>query len=103
MGSRTGWRATCRASASRRNSRCAMASIEDTLITEILAPAHAPAALELSAEAGWNQTADDWKVFLAHGRVTGVFAAGPPARAAAAARARARARRLAPVLVVPPA
>ncbi|TMJ27252.1 MAG: GNAT family N-acetyltransferase, partial [Alphaproteobacteria bacterium] len=53
-----------------------MASIEDTLITEILARAHAPAALELSAEAGWNQRADDWKVFLAHGRVTGVFAAG---------------------------
>src|SRR5260370_40225955 len=76
MGSRTGWRATCRASASRRNSRCVMASIEDTLITEILTPAHAPAALELSAEAGWNQTTEDWKGFLARGRVTGVFAAG---------------------------
>jgi GNAT superfamily N-acetyltransferase len=52
-----------------------MASIEDTLVTEILAPAQVAAALELSAEAGWNQTAEDWMIFLAHGRVTGVFAA----------------------------
>src|SRR5438132_957385 len=53
-----------------------MASIEDALVTEILTLAHASAALELSAQTGWNQTTEDWKVFLAHGRVTGVFAAG---------------------------
>ena len=29
-------------------------------------------ALQLSAEAGWNQTADDWKVFFAHGKVLGI-------------------------------
>lgn len=29
-------------------------------------------ALLLSAEAGWNQTADDWKVFFAHGSVLGI-------------------------------
>ena len=78
-----------------------MASIEDTLITEILARAHAPAALELSAEAGWNQTADDWKVFLAHGRVTGVFAAGRRLVATAAILPYARFGYVAMVLVTP--
>src|SRR5487761_1554999 len=29
-------------------------------------------ALLLSEEAGWNQTADDWKVFFAHGTVLGI-------------------------------
>jgi len=29
-------------------------------------------ALLLSEEAGWNQTADDWKVFFAHGTVIGI-------------------------------
>jgi GNAT superfamily N-acetyltransferase len=78
-----------------------MASIEDTLSTEILAPAHAPAALDLSAEAGWNQTADDWKVFLAHGRVTGVFAAGRRLVATAATLPYARFGYIAMVLVTP--
>ena len=78
-----------------------MASIEDTLITEILARAHAPAALELSAEAGWNQTADDWKVFLAHGRVTGVRAAGRRLVATAAILPYARFGYVAMVLVTP--
>ena len=52
-----------------------MASIEDTLVTETLEPRQIAAALNLSAEAGWNQTAEDWQIFVAHGRVTGVFAA----------------------------
>ncbi|HEX6956445.1 MAG TPA: GNAT family N-acetyltransferase [Ferrovibrio sp.] len=34
-----------------------------------LGHADLPAALGLSAEAGWNQTADDWRLFLDHGRV----------------------------------
>ncbi len=29
-------------------------------------------ALQLSEEAGWNQTAEDWKVFFAHGTVLGI-------------------------------
>jgi GNAT superfamily N-acetyltransferase len=53
-----------------------MASIDDALATEVLESAQVAAALELSTEAGWNQTAEDWRIFLAHGRVTGVFAAG---------------------------
>src|SRR5262245_55558398 len=30
----------------------------------------------LSAEAGWNQTADDWRIFLDLGSVTGIERAG---------------------------
>src|SRR6266536_495671 len=90
IGSPTGWRATCRAWASRRSSRCAMASIEDALVTEVLTPAGVAAALELSAAAGWNQTAEDWKIFLAHGRVTGVLAAGRRLVAIAALQAQGR-------------
>jgi GNAT superfamily N-acetyltransferase len=78
-----------------------MASIEDTLITEILTSARAPAALDLSAQAGWNQTTDDWKVFFAHGRVTGVFAAGRRLVATAATLPYARFGYIAMVLVTP--
>ena len=53
-----------------------MASIDEALATEALESAQVAAALELSTEAGWNQTAEDWRIFLAHGRVIGVFAAG---------------------------
>ena len=31
-----------------------------------------PAALRLSSEAGWNQTADDWAIFIRHGAVFGL-------------------------------
>ena len=78
-----------------------MASIEDALVTEILARAQLPATLELSAEAGWNQTTEDWKVFLAHGRVTGVFAAGRRLVATAATLPYARFGHVAMVLVTP--
>jgi GNAT superfamily N-acetyltransferase len=30
-------------------------------------------ALALSAKVGWNQTADDWRLFIAHGRTIGLF------------------------------
>src|SRR6266496_6079658 len=101
IGSPTGWRATCRAWASRQSSRCAMASIEDALVTEILTPAQVAAALELSAEAGWNQTAEDWKIFLAHGRVTGLLAAGRRLVATAAILPYASFGYVAMVLVTP--
>jgi GNAT superfamily N-acetyltransferase len=46
-----------------------------------LTPDHVPACVALSAEAGWNQTADDWSLFLRHGTVIGVpdGAEGQPA------------------------
>lgn len=48
-----------------------MGSIEP-LPFERLTPDHIPACVVLSAEAGWNQTADDWSLFLRHGTVIGV-------------------------------
>jgi len=33
---------------------------------------HVPAAFKLSREAGWNQTADDWDIFIRSGTVFGV-------------------------------
>ena len=48
----------------------------DLLPTDILTPTVLDAswiarALLLSQEAGWNQTAEDWKIFFAHGTVMG--------------------------------
>ena len=39
-------------------------------------PADAEAALALSQEAGWNQTADDWRFMLGEGRALGVYEPG---------------------------
>lgn len=39
-------------------------------------PADAHAALALSEEAGWNQTADDWRFMLGEGRALGVYEPG---------------------------
>jgi GNAT superfamily N-acetyltransferase len=39
-------------------------------------PADADAALALSQEAGWNQTADDWRFMLGEGRALGVYEPG---------------------------
>jgi GNAT superfamily N-acetyltransferase len=60
-----------------------MAAIE-ALVQAPLTPADVPRALALSAKVGWNQTADDWSVFVARGRVVGLFdgAAGLIATAA---------------------
>lgn len=42
-----------------------------------LGPAQAEAAFALSAEAGWNQTVDDWRLMLSEGEATGqITAAG---------------------------
>src|SRR5436190_1087411 len=78
-----------------------MASIEDTLVTETLEPRQIAAALNLSAEAGWNQTAEDWQIFVAHGRVTGVFAANRRLVATAAILPYASFGYVAMVLVTP--
>jgi hypothetical protein len=37
-----------------------------------LVAAHIKDCMALSAEAGWNQTGDDWSLFLEHGRVIGL-------------------------------
>jgi GNAT superfamily N-acetyltransferase len=46
-----------------------------------LAPDRLPGCLALSAEAGWNQTEEDWALFFRHGRVFGF--AGPDGAPAA--------------------
>ena len=37
---------------------------------------HVAAGFELSSEAGWNQTEDDWRLMIAHGHAIGVMDAG---------------------------
>ena len=49
-----------------------MGSFESALTEERMTPADAEAALLLSAEAGWNQTAEDWEFMLREGRGVGV-------------------------------
>lgn len=47
----------------------------ERLRTARLTEAHAVAGFELSAEAGWNQTVDDWRLMLSEGEAIGQFAA----------------------------
>jgi len=49
-----------------------MGAIESGLAWEPLTAADAQGALPLSAEAGWNQTAQDWRFMLREGRGIGV-------------------------------
>jgi len=49
-----------------------------------LTPADTPDALPLSAEAGWNQTAEDWRLFIDHGAAFGLRAGGSLVATAAA-------------------
>src|SRR6266699_2325281 len=64
--------ATWRALARRPNSRCAM-GVTEALVQAALTQADVPGALALSNKVGWNQTADDWRLFIAHGRTIGLF------------------------------
>jgi GNAT superfamily N-acetyltransferase len=50
-----------------------MANIDDLRRVD-LAPAEIPAALALSDLVGWNQTREDWAVFIARGRTIGLCA-----------------------------
>src|SRR5262245_52917979 len=72
----TGSRAACRASASRRTTRCAMAASEATTAgtwpIARLQPSDAADLCPLSIEAGWNQVAADWHLMLTLGRGYGV-------------------------------
>lgn len=49
-----------------------MAATDLALEIEELSPDDAPAGLVLSDEAGWNQTLEDWRVFLEQGTVFGM-------------------------------
>ena len=49
-----------------------------------LLPSDAAAALPLSAEAGWNQTEDDWRIFITHGHCFGIREQGALVATAAA-------------------
>ncbi|HEX8663271.1 MAG TPA: GNAT family N-acetyltransferase [Beijerinckiaceae bacterium] len=55
-----------------------MGAIDAALAEEPLTAADAEEALPLSAEAGWNQTAEDWRFMLGQGRGVGVR--GPSGR-----------------------
>jgi GNAT superfamily N-acetyltransferase len=57
----------------------------DTLAQVRLTPDDIPAALALSDEAGWNQTADDWRLFIERGNTIGVREAKGKLVASAAA------------------
>src|SRR6266540_5610869 len=59
-------------SASRPITRCGMGNIDAALMEQVMAPKDAEGAVQLSIEAGWNQTIDDWRFMLAHGRGLGV-------------------------------
>lgn len=50
----------------------------EPLCTLLLQPWHLPGALELSAEAGWNQVGADWLLMIEHGHAIGVEAEGGP-------------------------
>lgn len=52
-----------------------MTATTEKLRTARLTEAHAAAGFELSAEAGWNQTVDDWRLMLGDGEAIGQFAA----------------------------
>ncbi|MBV8752717.1 MAG: GNAT family N-acetyltransferase [Hyphomicrobiales bacterium] len=45
----------------------------EALVEAALTQADVPGALALSAKVGWNQTAHDWRLFIAHGRTIGLF------------------------------
>jgi ribosomal protein S18 acetylase RimI-like enzyme len=57
----------------------------EALVQAALTPADVPRALALSIRVGWNQTADDWRLFIANGHAIGLFSgdAGLVATAAA--------------------
>jgi GNAT superfamily N-acetyltransferase len=45
----------------------------DALFQAALTPADVPRALALSNRVGWNQTADDWRLFIARSHAIGLF------------------------------
>jgi ribosomal protein S18 acetylase RimI-like enzyme len=45
----------------------------EALVEAALADADVPRAVALSTKVGWNQTADDWRLFITHGRTVGLF------------------------------
>jgi len=69
--------------------------------SETLTRAHIAGATRLSGEAGWNQTPDDWALFIDHGRTRGVFADGELVATAATLPYGSRLGYISMVLVTP--
>lgn len=57
----------------------------EALTQALLTEGDVPGALALSTKVGWNQTAEDWRLFIAHGRTIGLFDADEGLVATAAA------------------
>lgn len=57
----------------------------EALVQAPLTQRDVPGALALSNKIGWNQTAEDWRLFIAHGRTIGLFDADEGLVATAAA------------------
>ena len=57
----------------------------EALVQAPLTQRDVPGALALSNKVGWNQTAEDWHLFIAHGRTIGLFDADEGLVATAAA------------------
>jgi ribosomal protein S18 acetylase RimI-like enzyme len=57
----------------------------EALAQAFLTEGDVPGALALSNKVGWNQTAEDWRLFIAHGRTIGLFDADEGLVATAAA------------------
>ena len=57
----------------------------EALVQAALTERDVPGALALSNKVGWNQTAEDWGLFIAHGRTIGLFDADEGLIATAAA------------------
>ena len=69
--------------------------------SEILTPEHITGAMALSVEAGWNQTPDDWALFIGLGRTRGIFVEGELIATAAALPYEPRLGYVSMVLVTP--
>jgi ribosomal protein S18 acetylase RimI-like enzyme len=57
----------------------------EALVQAFLTEGDVPGALALSSKVGWNQTAADWRLFIAHGPTIGLFDADEGLVATAAA------------------
>ena len=69
--------------------------------SEILTREHISGAMALSVEAGWNQTPEDWALFIGLGRTRGIFVEGELIATAAALPYEPRLGYVSMVLVTP--
>ena len=76
-------------------------AVIDTPASQILLPAHITGAMALSVDAGWNQTPDDWALFIDYGRTRGIFIDGELIATAATLNYGTRLGHISMVLVTP--